>query len=868
VVFRWLTQTEVANVGFNLYAQVEGEWVALNDRIILSQGDSISLQSYEFSVEVDARIFSLSDIDLEGNETLHGPFILGQSHGAIGERRDIDWSSEQVERDAKAAERKARRAANQRQRIEQKMQEMKQRQSEADANTDSEETSMFMQFKQSFTDSVSTVVFAGLAAMMPSAHAQEVIDWVNLATTEAGVHEITYQQLLDFGADLAGLTSAEISIISQGVAVPVMIEGDDTFGPGSRIRFVAKSIDTLYTDQNIYTLRTGGTLNDIDSVDTPLPAGAFAVSYLASAKFAPQAHYSFTSPQSDDAWYASRLVSVNEPASETVELPLDRVAVGGNTGSTQAKMSVNVWGGSDLPGANDHRMQISFNGQQLMDERFDALDSKSFDMSLDEVVEGNNAVTLTLPMQEGFDIDVVNVNEIEVRYPRQFFAQDNRLAFTSQFSKFLVRGFTPNTTNASGNPDLDVVVLREDKKDGSVERISNAEVFCSQECVVRFAGTGQVANYYVSANEHTVTPQALLEEQDINSGAANYLIISHPDFIGSAGDGQLEALALELASEMGSADVVDVEQIYAQYGGHVFDPTAIQRYIQYAHANRGTNYVLLVGGDVYDYRNFENEDASSFIPSLYAATGNNITFAPVDAKYVDLNDDNVPNLAIGRLPVRTTAQLTALMNKRASYISRDYAGTALLVADVYDEVQQYNFADDAQEVANQYLGNFQVSTAFADDLGTRGAREALTNEINQGVTLTAFFGHSSTNQWSFNGLLTGNDAAQLSNVGRPTVVTQWGCWNAYYVSPNEDSMGHRFMMEGEQGAVAVMGATTLTNANSERILARMVFARLEAGERLGDAVTNAKQEYAQTNPNDLDVLLGWTILGTPDLIIN
>jgi len=97
---------------------------------------------------------------------------------------------------------------------------------------------------------------------------------------------------------------------------------------------------------------------------------------------------------------------------------------------------------------------------------------------------------------------------------------------------------------------------------------------------------------------------------------------------------------------------------------------------------------------------------------------------------------------------------------------------------------------------------------------------------------------------------------------------QWGCWNAYYVSPNEDSMGHRFLTEGDRGAVAVMGATTLTNANSERKLARLVFARLTNGERLGDAVTNAKQEYARDYPDDLDVLLGWTVLGMPDLFVN
>jgi len=65
-----------------------------------------------------------------------------------------------------------------------------------------------------------------------------------------------------------------------------------------------------------------------------------------------------------------------------------------------------------------------------------------------------------------------------------------------------------------------------------------------------------------------------------------------------------------------------------------------------------------------------------------------------------------------------------------------------------------------------------------------------------------------------------------------------------------------------------MGASTLTDANAERKLARLVFERIANGERLGDAVTNAKQAYAQENPNDLDVLLGWTVLGLPELIIN
>jgi hypothetical protein len=271
---------------------------------------------------------------------------------------------------------------------------------------------------------------------------------------------------------------------------------------------------------------------------------------------------------------------------------------------------------------------------------------------------------------------------------------------------------------------------------------------------------------------------------------------------------------------------------------------------------------------VYDYRPFANQDAEGFIPSFYAATGHHINFAPVDARYVDLNDDNVPDIPIGRLPVRTVNHLATLINKRNDFINRDYTGEVLLVADAYDQVQQYDFSTDADQVNEEYLQNYVVEKAYVDVLGISDARQKVRSEINNGKTLTAFFGHSSTNQWSFNGLFTGPDAAGLNNAGKPTVVTQWGCWNAYYVSPNEDSMGHRFMMEGDRGAVAVMGATTLTDADSERRLARMVFARLASGERLGDAITNAKQEYAQENPDDLDVLLGWTLLGMPELTLH
>lgn len=714
-------------------------------------------------------------------------------------------------------------------------------------------------------------VFLLSGGVLNAALAQESV--INLHTTKAGIHEVSHESLLLNGIDLSGTASSTLMLVNQGNVVPIEVVGGAVFESGSSIRFIAHRIDTLYTDTNVYTLQLSDSTQSshrIGTDETPMLSSVpFATSYLATESFAPQSRYSFTSPKASDPWYAKRMVAVGKAMSETFTVNLSEVAPGGNDGVTGAKMEIDVWGATNLQGqANDHHVKVAFNGRELVASRFDGLRSKTLSAPLEGQVTGSNKVKITLPMDTGYAFDAVNVNEINVTYPRRFMASENRLSFESRQSKFRVQGLRPNGTDQGGHPTIDAVVMREN--DEGVASLSNVRSRCRSTCTIELGGTGQLATYHVAGTDALYEPELvpLPLEDDIRSGNARYLIISHPDFIGSNGNYGLESLATELQSEMGSVAIVDVESIYAQFGHHLFDPQAIQDYVRFAHANRGTEYVLLVGGDVYDYRQFENEDATSFIPSIYAATGNNITFAPVDAKYVDLNDDNVPDLPIARLPVRTTAQLKTLLAKRAGYVNRDYAGTALLVADGYDDAQQYDFDEDADEIDNEYLQNFSVAKAYVDEIGVSQARQRVRELINQGTALTAFFGHSSTNQWSFSGLFTGPDAAGLDNAGRPTVVTQWGCWNAYYVSPNEDSMGQRFMMEGEQGAVAVMGASTLTNADSERRLAKMVFARLANGEKLGDAVTNAKQEYAQTHPNDLDVLIGWTILGFPEIVVN
>ncbi|MGB5388707.1 MAG: hypothetical protein WBP10_00875, partial [Thermoanaerobaculia bacterium] len=63
-------------------------------------------------------------------------------------------------------------------------------------------------------------------------------------------------------------------------------------------------------------------------------------------------------------------------------------------------------------------------------------------------------------------------------------------------------------------------------------------------------------------------------------------------------------------------------------------------------------------------------------------------------------------------------------------------------------------------------------------------------------------------------------------------------------------------------------AATLTEALSEQKLGRRLFAQIGSRrQRLGKALIDAKKDLALTDPERLDVLLGWTLLGDPTLVV-
>ena len=226
----------------------------------------------------------------------------------------------------------------------------------------------------------------------------------------------------------------------------------------------------------------------------------------------------------------------------------------------------------------------------------------------------------------------------------------------------------------------------------------------------------------------------------------------------------------------------------------------------------------------------------------------------------------IPDLAVGRWPVRTVSELDTVIAKTLAYSNLGQPLSAVLAADGADLATGYSFSTASDEMAALLGDSWTLDRVYLDETALSEAREDLVTGISNGPALTSYFGHSGLTVWSFQGLFDSTDVNLLTNDGDPTVVTQWGCWNTYHVLPSFETLGNRLLLEPNRGAAAVLGASTLTEATSERALGERLYARLAVpGTRLGSALAAAKQDLAAGSAERLDVILGWTLLGDPTM---
>lgn len=682
-------------------------------------------------------------------------------------------------------------------------------------------------------------------------------------TDQVGMHRISYQELLAT-ADLKDLKHNKFALVSDGQAVPIRTKGQNRtegrpgrFGPGGFIEFYAEAPLDLYNTERAFVLVYDRSQRVAIKSENAVPNDALpsASEYTHSETFDESIYYDYLSPSKTDPWHYGQIISFFPNPGTDVPFTLDGLV--GNS----AELIVNVYGIVDIKSdVNDHHVSVSMNGVEVGDEQFDGNVSHTFSVPNVPVTSGDNNFRLGLKPIAESPYDAVGLNTLTVRYQRNAIMTGDQLE--GSFAQGQAEVATLNGPAA---------VYRKETNGGLV-RLRRAK---NKNGLVRFA-TATEADYVVVSNYLTPVVAGLPELVDITSGEAEYLILTHANFLGGALDSLVQLRAADY-----SVKVVDVSQVYAQFGNTLPGASAIAAYVQFAAANMGTRFVTLVGSDTYDYKNFGNSNSVSFIPTQYAETPGGFLFVrqtPSDASYGDLDGDNVPDIPVGRLSVRTPTELGVVIEKIQDYQAREgYAGRILIAADEKDVGNGISFTDDVDAMIDaiplpDWQGSIRADFKAIPDIdGGVLAHDKVINAINAGVSVAAYIGHSSQQQWSRTTppLFQASEIAGLTNLDKPTLITQWGCWNTYFVDPNGNSMADQFLVGSEAGAATVLGASTLTTSDGERALgielSKLMY--LE-GKPIGEAIVEAKQAIAADNPDATDILLGWQILGDPALVVN
>jgi uncharacterized repeat protein (TIGR01451 family) len=342
-----------------------------------------------------------------------------------------------------------------------------------------------------------------------------------------------------------------------------------------------------------------------------------------------------------------------------------------------------------------------------------------------------------------------------------------------------------------------------------------------------------------------------------------YLIVTHPLFRRAA-----QRIARLKEAEGLATAVVETDAAYDRFSGGVVEPRAVQALVRAAAGESGRlGFVLLVGDDSFDPLDHAGRGAPSFVPSLFARDSG-WGLVPSENLYADLDDDGRPDLAIGRLPVRTADEAAAAADKVAAQAAALAAvgETHLAVADNSTETDA-PFRQEA-EGALLWLAD-GASTRWADlAQGPSAARAALLSGWQEGVKATHYFGHGGLTEWADEQVLTSEDVAALGASWRPTVLFTWACLSQYYLGVDGPSLNESLVLQPGGGALASFGPAGITAPAHQAPLAAHLYRALrDPGLTLGEAIVRAKNATLDERPGAREAVEGFHLFGDPALVL-
>jgi hypothetical protein len=391
---------------------------------------------------------------------------------------------------------------------------------------------------------------------------------------------------------------------------------------------------------------------------------------------------------------------------------------------------------------------------------------------------------------------------------------------------------------------------------------------------------------YLATVDTTIPPVSIVRDDSsglMTASGADYIIIANPDFLAD-----VKPLALYHEGQGLKVLTASITDVYDEFGGGVEDPQAIRDFLRYAYQSYSPRprYALLVGDTTYDYKDHLGNGAAygvkNYLPThFYDFEG--LGEVPSDNWFGDVVEDGngLPEIAMGRIPVKNTYDLKQFVSKTLSYAATgNPGGKAVFVAD--DDDPRYEELAQALSTQPDFIGLFpdeKTIWLFRSDPEYQDLthfRTVLMDAMDAGPLLVNYSGHGAVVDWGKEELFRskGYKAAgtgesiygvnDLTNKDHYPFVIALDCLNGNFAVPDEGvsydteppvpvSMAEAFLLEKDKGAVAVWAASALGFPSDHEVLGQALFQAIFSEKRyvLGDALLRA-MEVSLSGVNCLD----------------
>lgn len=673
---------------------------------------------------------------------------------------------------------------------------------------------------------------------------------------ESGIYRLTQDDLRQAGWTSNFDDEDRVMLTYKGHTQPFWI---DKSGDSPTLAFYGQPASGIYSTEAIYILRdmaypeialeVSEHLAEQGSIQTPLTENLPANGYFDTRRFEQNQLY-LPQAQAEERWFWMALPA---PVTQTVDIPLSGVPLSSEGEEVLAHLAVNLYSSTEAPQSPDHHLRLSVNGMQVADSSWDGkgnhLLETWFDASV--LVEGENQIRLVAPGDTGVIADLTHLDWVEMSYPRVLRAKADRLDFWSPGGERHLSGF-------SGSVEAYDITVPDD-----VNRIDGLNQ--DAETVI----LDSIANHHYLVvgpagyrRPSRIAPLSLQPDLSAQGNGADYLAIGPPDLLSP-----LQPL-LDFRTGQGLGVMsVPVEAVYDQFNHGQGSPQAIQRFMVYAAQNWDPKprYLLLVGDASYDPKGYLAPIDANRLPAFLVDTvygGQTVS----DVPFVQLDEDEWPDLALGLVPARTAKQVDIFVHKTLDYETSTSdpvrADGILAVADGLEA----SFRGDAEAFLDLF-GTGVSTWLIAPESGDTETADQIQEKLGEGVSLLAYFGHGSLNMWGKDRLFTVEDAARLGNADKLPVVLNMTCLTGLYTHPTVESLAEALLFNPTGGAAAVFAPSSLTLAYDQTFLSHPLVAEImkDPNATLGDVHLAARRQISLDSPGTRDVMMTFMLFGDPAL---